>query len=122
MYWYFSAGQPIAPMRHEIRRYFSNHALAGSLDAIEVIVGELLSNVVRHTNSGATIHVTWQAGTPILTVVDDGPGFDPDDIPYPSFDADYGYGLWLVENLAQDVRITRDPQGGTTVSVELPTD
>jgi hypothetical protein len=30
-------------------------------------------------------------------------------------------GLWLVENLAQHVRITRDPQRGT-VSVQLPTD
>jgi anti-sigma regulatory factor (Ser/Thr protein kinase) len=109
-------------MRQEIRQYFSNFAVDGSLNAIEVIVGELLANVVRHANSSATIHVAWQDDAPTLTVVDSGPGYTAAAIPMPAFEDDSGYGLWLVQSLGDDVRITRGPRGGTTVSVRLPYD
>ena len=120
--WYYNAGQPVAPLRHEIRRYFSNFKLDESLYAIEVIVGELLANVARHADSSASIHVVWESGIATLTVVDHGPGFDADDVSDPDFESERGYGLWLVRSLADEVRITTGPQGGATVSVRLPAD
>ena len=61
MEWYLAPGQPVASMRHEIRRYFAPHTGDDSLHSIEVIVGELLANVARHTDSGASIHVEWRS-------------------------------------------------------------
>ena len=59
------------------------------------------------------------AGT--LTVVDAGPGYEPDgEVVPPHLDEERGYGLWLVRQLGNDLRITRGPRGGTTVSVALP--
>jgi anti-sigma regulatory factor (Ser/Thr protein kinase) len=108
-------------VRHEVRNYFSSYTDDGSLNAIEVIASALLTNVVRHTDSGARIFVDWPDDAPTLTVTDAGPGYEVDDdsIDFPGVDADHGFGLWLVSQLADGVRITRGPRGGTTVTVKL---
>jgi anti-sigma regulatory factor (Ser/Thr protein kinase) len=108
-------------MRHEIRNYMADYTSGPALSAIETILGELLANVAVHTESGASIHIDWDGDAARLTVVDAGPGYEPDgEIGPPHPDDDHGYGLWLVRQLGRDLRVTRGPRGGTTVSVALP--
>ena len=126
MEWYLRPGEPVAPLRHEICRYFDAHVDDDTLGAIAVIVGELLANVAKHTDSGAEVILDWDHDTPMLTVIDAGPGYSLDDLPRRSGrDTDVperGFGLVLVKELARDLRVTRGPRGGTTVTVELPVD
>ena len=119
MQWYLNPGAPIAPVRHEVRRYFAPRVSEDALYPIEVIVGELLANVANHTTSGASIDVAWVDDTPILTVVDAGEGYEPVEMAELDFEAGSPMGLWLVQQLADDVRFTRGPRGGTTVTVTL---
>ena len=122
MEWYLAPGQPVAPMRHEVRNYMAAYTTEPALHAIESILGELLANVASHTESGASIRVDWSDGTATLTVVDAGPGYEPaGDIAPPHLDDEHGFGLWLVQQLGHDLRITRGARGGTTISVGLPT-
>ena len=49
-----------------------------------------------------------------------GPGYATDEIARPDAASEHGFGLWLVRQLSDSVRVTRGPRGGTTVTVELP--
>jgi len=90
------------------------------LDDLRLLTSELVSNSVRHGSPSkvAPIHVrvSVTAVTVRVAVVDSGPGFDaaekairPDD--------DAGWGLFLLEQLADRWGMDRD--GATTVWFEL---
>jgi anti-sigma regulatory factor (Ser/Thr protein kinase) len=124
--WYLRPGEPVAPLRREVTRYFAPYADDDTLGAIAVVVGELLANVVRHTDSGARIVVDWANGKATLTVIDAGPGYTLENVRSPNSDdahdalAETGLGLRLVQELASNLRVTRRARGGATVFVELP--
>src|SRR3954468_2990271 len=110
MEWYLRPGEPVAPLRREITRYFGASVDDDTLGAIAVIVGELLSNVVRHAHSGARITVDCNDGDATLTVVDGGPGYALEHVRRPNLDdvrdagSETGFGLWLVQELAAALR------------------
>jgi len=108
-------------------------AAAGALDRFEaanaldpeavwpvhVALDEVLSNVVRHGTGGrpnSLIDVTFalEAGSLEVTVVDDGPEWDPLTLPPPDTTAPLdarrpgGLGVHLVRNLMDRVTYTRD--------------
>lgn len=109
-------------------------------DRLGQILGALLDNAIRHTPSGGSVRVEalMVPGFVRVSVVDDGPGFDPQDLPH-VFDRFYqadpsrdrstgssGLGLAIVRALAeaQGGRVTagNEPTGGARLSVELPTE
>jgi anti-sigma regulatory factor (Ser/Thr protein kinase) len=67
------------------------------------------------------MEIDWSDASPVVTVVDTGPGLDrfvallPDD----EFTED-GRGLFLVKTLANDVRVESDQGHGTKMTVVLP--
>lgn len=72
------------------------------LDA-QLLISEVVTNAVRHGGHGeAPIRVTVQASeeTMRVEVCDQGPGFDPAQIPLPSTRATERWGLQLVAALA----------------------
>lgn len=93
------------------------------LSSAEIVVGELLSNAVTHTRGPAFVSLRWDGDHPLVSVWDEGPG--PALIPplpsrLPDDDlADRGRGMFLVVNLALDVRIDAGRAGGSRVSVRL---
>jgi anti-sigma regulatory factor (Ser/Thr protein kinase) len=82
--------------------------LESQLDAsvafdVRLLVSELVTNSVQHASVAAedsiVLLVQINDETVRVTVSDDGPGFEPPASPPPE-DADAGWGLFLVEQLA----------------------
>ena len=82
--------------------------LAGRLDPrtaqdLRLLATELVANAVRHAGvvSGTVEVQLWLAGDRVhLTVLDDGPGFDPPQRPLVAPDGPGGWGLYLVDQCA----------------------
>jgi anti-sigma regulatory factor (Ser/Thr protein kinase) len=70
---------------------------------VRLLVSELVTNSVQHAQVAAedsiVLSVAFTGKTVRVEVRDDGPGFEPPSSPPPE-DADAGWGLFLVEQLA----------------------
>ncbi len=78
---------------------------------VRLLVSELVTNSVQHAQVAAedsiVLSVSFTAETVRLEVRDGGPGFVPPASPPPD-DADAGWGLFLVEQLADAWGLTED--------------
>lgn len=83
------------------------------------VVREALNNVEKHAGaSNVDIHLQWSATAFVLTVRDDGRGFEPQS------HADHRYGMTIMEERSQAINakllITSAPGEGTTLTLSLP--
>ncbi len=89
------------------------------MGAVELIYGELIANVARHTPGLATVTLEWQGDEPVLHVDDQGPPFQllskapTDDM------AESGRGFWLMSNYSTKLSVQRIGEANR-VSVGLP--
>jgi anti-sigma regulatory factor (Ser/Thr protein kinase) len=103
------------------RRGLAN--LRGDLDpplmeTLRLLVTELVTNSVRHTGASTVVLNVLVGKRAVLTeVTDAGPGFDPSEAGTPGPDHT-GWGLFLVERLAERWGVTRNGHG-TKVWFEL---
>ena len=111
---------------------------AGSVDAdpvrLQQVLGNLISNAVRHTPSGGTVTITVDGPEPgwvRFTVDDTGPGFPADVVPglFDRFtksegSAGSGLGLAIARDLVRahggTIEAANRPGGGASVSFRLP--
>lgn len=106
--------------RHAIRAFLALQAAKGSdLEAVDIIVGELVANAIRYAPGAIGIHVVWRGTSAVLTVADRGPGIPPL-LPVPDYDSTTGRGLFLIQALAREVEIDSGPGKGSRVVVHLP--
>jgi anti-sigma regulatory factor (Ser/Thr protein kinase) len=69
------------------------------METLRLLVTELVTNSVRHTDCDSLVLRVAVGNTSVLTeVVDEGPGFDPEQAA--SDNPDCGWGLFLVQRLA----------------------
>ena len=120
----------IAMVREMGRTLLAHHsASAQDIDDLEAVVGELCANVTRHGRSeGGCYNVTLEhlGDRVVLTVTDQGRGFDPDQVPAVGsarVDEDGsgrhgGYGLHLVGSLMDTLEFRSSEPNGTTVRAE----
>jgi two-component system sensor histidine kinase BaeS len=114
-------------------------AAAVTVDAdpvrLQQILGNLVSNAVRHTPSGGTVTITLERPEPGrvgFTVADTGPGFPAEALPglfdrFTKSEGSAGSGLGLA--IARDlvlahggtIEAANQPGGGAVVSFRLPT-
>lgn len=89
---------------------------------VRLLVSELVTNSVQHASVGAddsiVLVLSLSDETVRVEVSDDGPGFEPPVEPPPD-DADKGWGLFLVEQLADSWGVG---EGGTGVWFEIRCD
>ena len=89
-------------------------------DSLRLLVSEVVTNSIRHGTTGRAgcVEVILYAGPERLRleIVDDGPGFRPDPAPG-ALDEPGGWGLYLVDNLADDWGV--DASEGTRVWLEM---
>lgn len=130
--WQLAPGDAVAAraIRHAItgclREAAGVQADQADLDAAELVVGEVLSNVVRHTSSPATVGLGWQAGHPVLSVTEpdttEPPVTPSDGLPAHALPDDPlatgGRGLYLVSRLSKGLTVD-SAERGTTIRVTL---
>jgi len=100
--------------------FIKSNAATGDFAAAELIFGELIGNVVRHSAGPIAIRVKWQSNRPTLSVSDCGARFEANSsLPADPF-SEYGRGFFLIRSLSDDLRIEHILGVGNTVSVSLP--
>lgn len=99
-------------------------------DDLEVLLGELSTNVVRHAKDGGYhVSLEFTADRYIVHVIDRGSGFSPDDAPAPGTlrpdtlsenneERIGGLGLVMIRAIADTVDIYATDPHGTTVRAE----
>lgn len=93
---------------------------ADFINTAELVFGELLGNVVTHAPGPVEISVDLDDESLVLHVVDSGPPLPaverhlPEDVL-----SERGRGLFIVEQLASDVRIERLENSGNHISVTM---
>jgi len=108
--------------RHEVMRFIESIAQGNEdLFTAELIVGEILANTVEHAPGLVNMEIDWSEASPVITVVDSGPGLERFAalLPEDAFTED-GRGLFLVKTLARDLHIESDAGYGTKMTVVLP--
>jgi anti-sigma regulatory factor (Ser/Thr protein kinase) len=105
------------------------HAIAGVLRSVgatdaeaadaELVFGELLGNVVRHTEGFVEAALDLTPESPVLHVLDRGPGF----LYYARLPKDSlsesGRGLYITKKLSRDIIVEPRPDGGSHARVVL---
>ena len=128
MDWFFDGEDPeaVSQPRREIARDLCRHAVDDTeTDEAELVVSELLGNTARHAAGPVWATLGWPGESPVLTVRDLGPGFDPslletaDDQPMSPL-AESGRGLFLISHLAPTFEAVARDHKGMEVSVTLP--
>jgi len=77
------------------------------LETLRLLVTELITNGVRHTDSDSlTLRVAIGKSAVLTEVADEGPAFDPEE--QASEDPDRGWGLFLVQRLAPNWGVKKD--------------
>ncbi|HET7813598.1 MAG TPA: SpoIIE family protein phosphatase [Candidatus Baltobacteraceae bacterium] len=86
------------------------------LSAVELILGELIGNVARHTPGPAEVSIEIDRGHATLQIMDRGKPFQPTN-GTADLMAESGRGLFLVRMMANDFRIEHTTTGNTVTAV-----
>lgn len=107
----------IAPLRHLARSTLSLWGITTEqADDVLLVLSELATNALLHTDGPAQIHLHPRAGELILDVADTGTRL-PDLDAAPDDDAEHGYGLTQIALvLADAVTITPYPRCGKMIT------
>ncbi|GHJ55560.1 hypothetical protein Nm8I071_48670 [Nonomuraea sp. TT08I-71] len=105
-----------------VRAFVSARALAGGLpadrvDLLALVVSELTTNTLQHTDGGGSVRVWVEAGQLCCDVVDRG-GPRPTAGRMPPADAVRGRGLAIVATFCDEVDVRPGPEG-TVVRVRF---
>jgi serine/threonine-protein kinase RsbW len=91
--------------------------------AIELVLSEAAANVVCHAYEQAAsryaVKIVYDDDRLRLQVTDHGRGLDAAIVPDPTEERVGGRGLWLIEQLADAVKLETPPGGGCVVEAEF---
>ncbi|MFN2529332.1 MAG: SpoIIE family protein phosphatase [Candidatus Baltobacteraceae bacterium] len=113
-----------AVLAHDSRKLLLSHLLqlgapGDDYSSAELVFGELIGNVVRHTAGRVTVRLDWSGNYPELTVLDSGAGFDFETHLPKDMLSEAGRGLFLVNALTREFDVKKAPQGGTLARAVL---
>ena len=115
-----SDAEAVSALRREIMAYLRRHAEPDSdFAAAEIVVAEVLNNAFEHAPGPAWVRASWSRERPRLEVHDLGPGFALHQ-KLPQTPEDRGRGLFLVNAIADDVKLSPKPDRGSKMTVTLP--
>lgn len=84
-----------------------------SLQRAELVFSELLGNVVRYASRWVDVTLDWNGASPVLHVLDGGPGFRHVPRLPESLLSEHGRGLYIVDRLTDEFHVNRRPHGGS---------
>ena len=95
-----------SPARRELARLLADAGWGGDIDAVILAVHEAMVNAQRHAGGVTAATAGLDRRTVVVKVSDRGPGFSlPESTGVPDIDAERGRGLFLIQRLADDVRV-----------------
>ncbi|GAT65358.1 anti-sigma regulatory factor, serine/threonine protein kinase [Planomonospora sphaerica] len=109
----------VSRVREWARESLSGRLPAPVLDDLLLLLSELVTNAVVHSDSGrtaggrVTVRLTLSPGAVQVEVTDDGSAAGVPAVRAPEPDDDGGRGLWLVDLLATEWGCHRDEAGGS---------
>jgi two-component system sensor histidine kinase BaeS len=129
----FSAQAESAGLRLEVEVGEEAGDVDGDLARLQGVLGNLISNAIRHTPSGGLVKVAARRSADAVTisVADDGEGITPDLLPRvldrfvrgPGSDGT-GLGLAIARDVVNahggTIQVDSKPGSGTSVSINLP--
>ncbi|GEM_PF-1122236 len=92
-------------LRRMVRTFMNSHRSPPDvIDDVELVVSELATNVIRHTDSDVlTVRLAVVAGRWIIDVADAEDLTVLDDVTLPPTDAPHGRGLYIAAELMDDI-------------------
>jgi PAS domain S-box-containing protein len=106
-------------VRETLAEALASAAAEVDVPAAELVFGELVGNAVRHAPGFVDVELTWDdAQTPVLHVIDDGPGYAPR-TGLPSAESESGRGLYIVAQLTREFTVTQLRRGAHARAVLL---
>ncbi len=107
-------------LRVFIARYLRAYgAQTADYNSAELVIGELLGNAARHARGPIEIHISWNGEYPVLSMLDQGPAYDPALAAPMDVYNEGGRGLFLVGLLTRAFTVTRLFGGVNETRVEL---
>jgi PAS domain S-box-containing protein len=107
-------GERAAAARHEFLTFLESAGFAGAtLNAAELVFGELVGNVYRYALGHAVVIVDVSGAAAVLHVLDDGEGFELNPRLPADLYSERGRGLFLVNAFADEFSIERRRTGGS---------
>ncbi len=108
--------QPTAA-RRELARLLGDARWDGDADAVVLAVHEAMVNAQRHAGGVTHVAAGFDGEALVVEIADRGPGFGlPTSCGVPDVDLERGRGLFLIQQLAEDVRVVR---AGPEVRLQL---
>jgi anti-sigma regulatory factor (Ser/Thr protein kinase) len=110
----------LATIRAVVHRYAINAGLteARAIDLV-LAVSEVAANTVRHAKSPGSLQIWHEASEIVCQLHDDGRITDPlAGRRQPSLDARGGHGLWIVNQVCDQVEMCSDATG-TTIRLHM---
>lgn len=123
--WYFETDCPRDALagRHLLERYLADHTPEGSdLFTASLVYGELVSNVVKHApGGGVRVWLEPHRNRFALCICDDGRGFNSAQAGQtPDENAESGRGLFIVQQVCEELSYARRDGNGFLVRAVLP--
>jgi len=107
---------------HEIAREVRRELLAelrgggvtaDGLSRAELVFSELIGNVVRYESRWVDVTLDWNGKTPVLHVLDGGPGFQHVPRLPANVMSENGRGLYIIDRLTTEFHVNQRPNGGS---------
>jgi anti-sigma regulatory factor (Ser/Thr protein kinase) len=119
------APEAISAARRSLDDLLEDSVPPESLENVRLLTGELLTNAVRHARHGSEERIKLKAvasaGLVRVEVRDGGPGFEKPSPRTPGPEQDSGWGLYIVERLADRWGVGRDGLAYVWFEIEYAT-
>ncbi|WP_162688825.1 MULTISPECIES: ATP-binding protein [unclassified Streptomyces] len=118
------AGQPTTTVRGAARDFLHRAAQVRAPaqpeypDAVLLVITELVTNAIRHTEGPAALHLELHDDHIEIRVTDTSP--HPAEPRRPQTDGSGGYGCHLIERLTTHTHTEPTPDGGKTICAHAP--
>lgn len=100
-----------AGARHATAEFLTRHCPWADLEAVVLVVSELVANAIRHTDGWWRLCVRAARGLLVVEIADASPR--PPEPRTPSLTGGGGFGWHMVERLATRVEVDQRPEGKT---------
>ncbi|HTA39086.1 MAG TPA: SpoIIE family protein phosphatase [Candidatus Acidoferrales bacterium] len=101
-------------LRQRLARTLDEHGFNHEAkERAELVLGELIGNIARHAPGALEVIVDLSSPSPVLHVIDEGPGFERAPMLPRDLLSESGRGLYIVSELTDEFSVSRGPSGGS---------